>query len=191
MKFCRDINYNDFGITEESGWKVTSDWNKLRKVFKRIEIAIPILLFISSFIFVRIFEIKFEIIESLICVVIAVLIFLFVLTPLHELLHLIPVAGLKFDDKCYIVFGKGTVSAFYSREKTRKQELISLIMPFIILGIILALIVVSLSGIYQFCAVIVLLMHVYGSYRDIYMFFYFIKNFPANTIFYGNRYKIN
>jgi len=191
VKFCRDINYNDFGITEESGWKVTSDWNKLRKVFKRIEIAIPILLFISSFIFVRIFEIKFEIIESLICVVIAVLIFLFVLTPLHELLHLIPVAGLKFDDKCYIVFGKGTVSAFYSGEITNRKNCISLITPFIVLGIILTLIVVFLSGIYQFCAVIILIMHVFGSYRDIYMFFYFLKNFTANKIFYGNRYKIN
>ena len=191
MKICRDINYNDFGITEENGWKVSYDWEKLRKIFKKFDIAIPIFCALLGRVLAQTTTIfNYGIISILLCVAAAVFIFIFILTPIHEILHLIPLAGFKLDNKCYIIIGKVTVSAFYTREITNKQNCVSLITPFIVLGLIITLIIIFSSGILKTCAIIILMLHVGGSYRDIFMFFYLIKNFSSKTIFYGNRYRI-
>lgn len=128
-------------------------------------------------------------IKMLLSVGVAIFIFLFILTLIHEILHLIPIARFKFDDKCHIIIGKGTVSAFYAGEISKKQHIISLIIPFLILGLIISINIIFLSGIIQFCMIIVLILHIGGCYSDIYMFFYINKNFSSRTIFYGNRYR--
>ena len=190
MKICRDINYSDFGITEENGWKVSYDWNKLKKIFNKIDIAFPILIIsISPFLGDMFFQ-DIKLLEGVITTVIALVIFIFILTPIHEILHIIPMAGFKLDDRCYIILGKGTIGAFYNGEITNKQNCISLITPFIVLGLIITLFTVFSSGIVKSGAAIVLLCHVGGCYRDIYMFFYMMKKFPSDTIFFGNRYRV-
>jgi len=121
---------------------------------------------------------------------VAIFIFLFILTPIHEILHLIPMARFKFDDKCHILISKGTVSAFYAGEISKNQNIVSLISPLLILGLIILINIVFLSGIVQFCMIVVLILHIGGSYSDIYMVFYINKNFSSRTIFYGNRYRV-
>ena len=189
MKICRDINYEDFGITEETGWKVSYDWQKLRVVLKKLGIAVNIFMAAGALILSNTIFKEYKGINMLISVGIAILIFLFALTPIHEILHIIPMVGFKFDDKCQILIGKGTVSAFYAGEIRKKQHCISLITPLFVLGLILVISVIFLPEIFQACAVFILIMHIGGCYSDIYMFFYINKNFPSKTIFYGNRYR--
>ena len=189
MKFCRDINYDDFGITEDNGWKPSYDWSKLRKTMKRLDIIVTALISIISVTLVlTVFE-EYQGIYILLNAGISVILFLFVITPIHEILHLIPMVGLKLDDKCYIFLGKGTVSAFYKGEISNMQNCISLITPFIILGLILTLSIFLLPDIFKLCTTLLLLMHIGGSSRDVYMFFYMKKYFPKNAVFFGNRYR--
>ena len=190
MKICRDINYENFGITEETGWKVSYDWNKLGNILKKIGIIINIFIVVCSVILIKTVFKEYVGIKTALSVVVAIFIFLFILTPIHEILHLIPMAGFKFDDKCYIIIGKGTVSAFYAGEISKKQNTISLITPLLTLGLIISISIIFLSGIFQFGMIAVLILHIAGSYTDIYMFFYINKNFPSNTVFYGNRYRV-
>lgn len=189
MKICRNINYDDFGINEETGWKVSYDWIKLRKKLNKIFIAGMIFTVVLSRTVLSDLNVYGRI-NGLLCAGTALLIFLFVLTPIHEILHIIAMVGFKFNDKCYIIIGKGVVSAFYGGEITKRQHCVSLITPLLVLGLIIAINIVFLSGIFKYCAIIVLLSHIFGCYTDIYMFFYLAKNFPENTIFFGNRYRI-
>jgi len=190
MKICREINYEDFGITEETGWTVSYDWKKLNAFLKKLGIIVNIFLACCLAILVNtVFKEEYKVITILLSVAISVFIFLFVLTPIHEILHLIPMAGFKFDDNCHILIGKATVSAFYAGEISKKQHCISLITPLLALGLILLVSIIFLSGVFQMCAVFVLICHIGGCYTDIYMFFYINKNFPSKTIFYGNRYR--
>ena len=189
MKICRDINYRDFGITEENGWTASYNWEKPGKTFRKIDIGMLPVCGIFGLILSKseIFQ-SVPITQILLSIGISLLLFLFVLTPIHELLHLIPMTGFKFDN-WYILIGKGTVGAFYSGESSKKQVCISLITPLLVLGAPIIVSVVFLSGISKFCAIILLLCHILGCNRDIYMFFYYIKRIPSNTMFYGNRIK--
>ena len=190
MKICRNISYEDFNITEETGWKLCYDWGRLRKVLRKIGIGINIFIAFSSVILVTTVFREYKGINMVLSVGVAIFIFLFILTPIHEILHLIPMARFKFDDKCHILIGKGTVSAFYAGEISKKQNIVSLITPLLILGLIILVNIIFLSGIGQFCMIVVLILHIGGSYSDIYMFFYINKNFSSRTIFYGNRYRV-
>ena len=190
---CRDINYADFGITEETGWKVSYDWSKLRKIMKKIGAIVSIFTAVISIILVNTIFKEYQDIYIVLSAGIAIILFLFFLTPVHEILHLIPIVGFKLDDKCFIILGKGTVSAFYRGEITNKQNCVSLITPFLILGLILIASSILLSGIFKFCAVLLLIMHVGGCWSDIYMFFYMKRHFsiPYNFLWKPLSYRIS
>ncbi|HBL83769.1 MAG: hypothetical protein A2Y17_08490 [Clostridiales bacterium GWF2_38_85] len=190
MKICKDkdINYDAMGITEENGWKVSYDYSKLKKVFNFIFFTIWIITIALTLIFKNNIVSEYGKTNFLLCCFILVLVFIVVLTPIHELLHLIIFADFKIDDKCCIVISSRAVSAFYKGEVTASQLQKSLITPLIIIGIVLVIISIFVSGIYRFSALFLLYLHILGCYTDIYMFFYYKKRFKKDVIFYGNRY---
>ena len=110
---------------------------------------------------------------------------LIVITPIHEILHLIPLSKGILDDKCVITVGHGTVSAIYNGYISLYQHLISLILPFTLFLVLLGLGVIFTTGVTKIVFLYLLVVSSFGSYTDIYMFFYSIKHIGKNDIIFG------
>lgn len=187
MRVCRNIDYERAGITEENGWKVSYNWNSLRKTFRVIETAILVPAIVIALIFRKSF-VEYGILKTLLGCGCAILFWLIILTPIHEILHFLPYPGALSGRKCYIVLSKAAVSAFYNGKVTQRQLRASLLTPFIILSVLNVSAIVFLSGAYQLWSIYLLFLNCFSCYSDIYMFFYIGKHFSTDTVFYGNRY---
>ena len=115
----------------------------------------------------------------------AIVIWLIIITPLHEILHLLSLSKGKLDDKCIISINIKAVSALYNEHCSRTQYLICLILPFLFLGAILTFAVFLSNGIWRLFFVFLLIMSCYGSHTDIYMFFYVVKHVRKNEMIFG------
>jgi hypothetical protein len=193
LKICRKLDdesiYNANGITAENGWLRSYDWKPLKKKM----IAMYVLLILASMIFINIFKWyypEFNKNEFIHAVLLAVFTFLFVLTPIHEVLHLAGSTRDFFGNKSYLVIGIFAVGAFYAGEITRKRLCFSLILPFVAIAAVIAATIVFSSGICLYFLLSLLWCHTLGSSSDIYMFIYYClsKKFSSKTRIFGIRY---
>ena len=115
----------------------------------------------------------------------AILIFVFIITPLHEILHLLPKSGFKLDEKCVITIGQGAVSAIYNGITNKFKLCVSMLFPVVVLtGILCVFLLLSATQIKNII-LFLLILNVYGSYTDIYMFFYITKRIRKNDRIFG------
>lgn len=189
MRVCKGIDYEKLGITEENNWKDSYNWVKMRKFFRVIEIFIVLFCIILFKTVGRSILIEYSRINCIVCCLLALIVHILILTPIHEVLHFLPFTRNIFGDKCVIILGKNTVSAFYNGEVTRNQLCVSLVLPFFVIGTSLILLIVTLGGLIRLFLIFSLLLHCVGCYSDIYMFFYTSHKFTADTMFYGNKYR--
>ena len=131
-----DYAYIENGITEDFGWTKWYDWSVVKRHTGIINIFLALAVAIGAFA-LRQYLAKDGIFNLFISLIAAVLVWLFIITPIHELLHLLPLAGFRLDEKCVITIGKGTVSAIYNGKTTKFKECISIILPIIVLTVIL------------------------------------------------------
>lgn len=117
-------------------------------------------------------------------VVAALVAFYLVVTPVHEMLHLIVFSKGRLDDKCIITWGKGTVSALYDGITSRNQYLLSLLLPFLVLIPILLVAVFLTGGWWRMFFIFLSLCSALGCYTDIYMFFYCFKHIKSGELVY-------
>lgn len=115
---------------------------------------------------------------------------LFVITPIHEFLHLFVSNPNVLSNRNIIVISSFAISAFYDGENTKTRTLVCLITPFITLTFLFVIILHFIPRAFVLYTCLLLWMHVYGCYRDVLMFCYILLNLPRNCIIYGNRYKM-
>jgi hypothetical protein len=196
LKICRKFDdesiYNANGITAENGWIRSYDWKPLKKKM----IVMYVILIAASVIFTNIFKWyypEFNKNEFIRTVLLAVFSFLFVLTPVHELLHLAGSTRDFFGNKSYLVIGPFAVGVFYAGEMTRKRLCFSLILPFVTIAAVIAAAIVFASGNALYFLFFLLWCHTLGCCSDIYMFFYYCfgKKFSSKTRIFGIRYLNN
>lgn len=131
-------------------------------------------------------------IPTLIFIILGGIVFwLVIITPIHEILHLIPLSKGVLNDKCIITVGHGTVSAIYNGYSNLSQQLISFILPFAVFLVLLGLGAIFTSGVIKIVFLYLLILSSFGSYTDIYMFFYSMKHIGKNDIVFGLYKKEN
>ena len=189
----KHIDYDNLGYSESSGWQPMYDWNKIKNIIRwggRIVAALSAMAGIILFRFV--FDIKsaYNSTTSLLLALLTIFIYIIILVPVHEILHLIAYTLNIFSEKCHIMIGLPTVSAFYDGIISRKKALFSLVLPFIVLSVVLICVGIILRDFLPWLSLLII-MNTGGSWVDIFMFFYLSKKIPKNAIIYGNRYKIS
>lgn len=196
-KYDIESEYIKRGITEENGWVHAVNWEKFnkRKIIPNMALTVMVfgfmvLLFmmdpfVATFYDADVFWLFFVIFcVSFLNVVVVV--------PLHEILHFIPLVGFKLDDRCFIGFERwGGARMLYADPITRRQHLISLITPLVVLSLLFIAGIIFLTGLLQVGAVFSLGFHIMNCSTDIHVFFYYLKKFPKDTIFFGSRYRVS
>ena len=132
MRILRNANYDyaSYDVSETNGYTKWYDWNIVKKHIRIIYIIITIVLVIVSFSYRQLLRDMADI-PTLIFIILGGIVFwLLIITPIHEILHLIPLSKGMLDNKCVITVGHGTVSAIYNGYTNLYQQLISLILPF-------------------------------------------------------------
>ena len=193
MRITRNVDYdyasND--ISETNGYKKWYDWNLVKKHTRIIHIILTILIVIVAFSHRQLLRDTADI-STLLCIIIGCTVFwLVVITPIHEILHLIPLSKGVLDDKCVITVGQGTVSAIYNGYISLYQHLISLILPFTVFLVLLGFAVIFTTGVTKIVFLYLLVLSSFGSYTDIYIFFYSMKYIGKNDIVFGLYKKEN
>ena len=193
LKICRKFDdesiYNANGIIAGNGWIRSYDWKPLKKKLN----AMYVILIVISVVFINILKRQypeFNKTEFIRAVLFALFTFIFVLTPVHEVLHLVGFTRNFFGNNSYIILSIGAVSAFYAGEVSRKKLCFSLILPFVAIAAVIVAAIVFTSGNTLYFLFCLLWCHTLGSSSDIYMFFYycFSKKFSSKTRIFGIRY---
>lgn len=184
LKRNADYSYAKNNISEDTGWKTWYNWDVVRKHTGIINIILTIVLVICAFVF-RSFFISNGILNLILSLVSALLIWLFVVVPLHEILHFVPYVGLRFGDKCIITINKGAVSALYDDITNRKSALVSLLLPVLVLSSGIAVFLFFSSALFKVFFTLLLVLNVFGSHTDVYMFFYIISNIHKTEMIFG------
>lgn len=180
-----DYNYTFYDISEINGYTKWYDWNIVKKHACIINIIITITLVIIAFFCRQLLKDMVDIPTLFLIIFGGTVFWLVVITPIHEILHLIPLSKGILDDKCVITVGHGTVSAIYNGYISLYQHLISLILPFTLFLVLLGLGVIFTTGVTKIVFLYLLVLSSFGSYTDIYMFFYSIKHIGKNDIIFG------
>lgn len=204
MKFKKNVNYEAIGITPENGWNLIYEWHSIRKIMRIIEISI----FILSTILAKIFRNQINGYIKLMygvfrksssdvpwyfyvaIISLMLIIFLFIITPIHELLHFIPYQLNIFSNKSWLIFQNSSVAAHFDGRVSKIRVMISLTLPFIVLPIVLISVSTLVSKETSYLIYFLTYISILGCYSDIMMFFYILIKLPRNCIIYGNRYKI-
>ncbi len=186
-----DYDYASNDVSETNGYTKWYDWNIVRKHTRLINIIITIILVIVAFSYRQLLRDMVDL-PALIFIIIGGIIFwLIVITPIHEILHLIPLSKGVLDNRCIITVGHGTASAIYNGYTNLSQQLISLILPFAVFLVLLGLGAICTSGVIKIVFLYLLILSSFGSYTDIYMFFYSMKHIGKNDIIFGLYKKEN
>ena len=187
MRFLRnaDYDYASNGISEANGYIKWYDWHTVKKHTRIISIIITILLVVLAFSYRQLLRDVADIPTLLFIIVGGIVFWLVVITPIHEMLHLLPASKCILDDKCVITVGHGTASAIYNGYITLSQQLLSLILPFAVFLVLLGLGVFFTSGVIKIFFLYLLILSSFGSYTDIYMFFYSMKHIGKNDMVFG------
>lgn len=180
-----DFDYISNGISETNGYIKWYNWNEVKKYTRIINITILTILVVLAFLFRKSLLGTFDIITLAFIMLGSIVFWLIFITPVHEILHLLPLSKGVLDNKCVITVGHGTVSALYNGYVNLYQQLISLILPFSVFFIVLSISAILTTGIARVVLLYLLLLSSYGSYTDIFMFFYCIKHIRKNDIIFG------
>ena len=186
-----DYDYASNGVSEANGYTKWYDWNIVKKHIRIINIVITTLLVVFAFSCRQSLREMVDI-PALIFIILGGMVFwLTIITPIHEILHLIPLSKGVLNDKCIITVGHGTVSAIYNGYSNLPQQLISFILPFTVFLVLLGLGAIFTSGVIKIVFLYLLILSSFGSYTDIYMFFYSMKHIGKNDIVFGLYKKEN
>ncbi|MEG0771080.1 MAG: DUF3267 domain-containing protein [Clostridia bacterium] len=172
------------GILEVFGWTMWYDWNVVKRHTKIINIILAIITVIVAF-STREYLVASGVSNLFISLFLALLVWLIIITPIHEILHLLPLSGFKLGKRCVISIGKGTVSAIYNGETSKLKQCVSIILPVTVLTIILSLILLFAGSQIRIFLIFLLVLNIYGSFTDIYMLFYFMKRVRKNDRVFG------
>ena len=180
-----DYDYASNDISEANGYIKWYDWNIVKKHTCIIQIILTILIVIIAFSQRQLLRDMVDI-PTLLCIIFGGVVFwLLIITPIHEILHLIPLSKGVLDDKCVITVGHGTVSAIYNGYTNLYQQLISLVLPFAVFFVVLGFGAIFSTGVIKIIFLYLLILSSFGSYTDIYMFFYCKKHIGKNDIIFG------
>ncbi len=186
-----DYDYAFYDVSETNGYTKWYDWKIVKKHTRIINIIMTITLVIIAFSYRQLLRDMVDI-PTLIFIILGGIVFwLVVITPIHEILHLIPLSKGVLDNKCVITVGHGTVSAIYNGYTNLYQALISLILPFAVFLVLLSLGVIFTTGVTKIVFLYLIILSSCGSYTDIYMFFYSMKHIGKNDIIFGLYKKEN
>lgn len=186
-----DYDYVSNNVSETNGYTKWYDWNIVKKHTRIINIIITTILVIVAFSFRQSLRDILDITSLIFIILGGILFWLAVITSIHEILHLIPLSKGVLDNKCIITVGHGTVSAIYNGYINLYQQLISLILPFTFFLVLLGLGAIFTTGIIKIVFLYLLILSSFGSYTDIYMFFYSLKHIRKNDIVFGLYKKEN
>ena len=186
-----DYDYVFYDVSETNGYTKWYDWNIVKKHTRIINIIITTVLVIVAFSCRQLLRNMIDLPTVIFIILGGIIFFLVVITPIHEILHLIPLSKGVLDDKCIITVGHGTVSAIYNGYTNLYQQLISLILPFTAFLILLGLGAIFTTGVIKIVFLYLLILSSFGSYTDIYMFFYSMKHIGKNDIVFGLYKKEN
>ena len=186
-----DYDYVSNDVSETNGYTKWYDWNMVKKHTRIINIIITITLVIIAFSYRQLLRDIVDVPTLFFIILGGIVFWLVVITPLHEILHLIPLSKGVLDNKCVITVGQGTVSAIYNGYTSLYQQLISLILPFTVFLVLLGLGVIFTTGVTKIVFLYLLVLSSFGSYTDIYMFFYSMKYIGKNDIIFGLYKKEN
>ena len=186
-----DYDYAFYDVSETNGYTKWYDWNIVKKHTRIINIIITTVLVIVAFSCRQLLRNMIDLPTVIFIILGGIIFFLVVITPIHEILHLIPLSKGVLDDKCVITVGHGTVSAIYNGYINLYQQLISLILPFTAFLILLGLGAIFTTGVIKIVFLYLLILSSFGSYTDIYMFFYSMKHIGKNDIVFGLYKKEN
>lgn len=193
MKFAKKAKYEYEinGINEENGY---TKWYNKEIIGKKLRLTrtysqafMCAVLFAVSRFFAD--DIKaFGIPKSIGLLILNIIVLLFVVAPIHEILHLLPVSKGRLNNNCLISF-RNNFSVF-NGNANRTQILISLALPLIVFVAVFGLSAVLTSGIIRYLAIFLLVESVYTCYADVYMFFFCIKNIGKNDTVFGEYKKV-
>ena len=186
-----DYDYDSNNVSEINGYTKWYDWNIVKKHTRIINIIITTVLVIVAFSCRQLLRNMIDLPTVIFIILGGIIFFLVVITPIHEILHLIPLSKGVLDNKCIITVGHGTVSAIYNGYTNLYQQLISLILPFTVFLILLGLGAIFTTGVIKIVFLYLLILSSFGSYTDIYMFFYSMKHIGKNDIVFGLYKKEN
>ena len=186
-----DYDYAFYDVSETNGYTKWYDWNIVKKHTRIINIITTIILVIVAFSCRQLLRNMIDLPTVIFIILGGIIFFLVVITPIHEILHLIPLSKGVLDNKCIITVGHGTVSAIYNGYTNLYQQLISLILPFTVFLILLGLGAIFTTGVIKIVFLYLLILSSFGSYTDIYMFFYSMKHIGKNDIVFGLYKKEN
>jgi len=122
---------------------------------------------------------------SLFMVIITLLIF-FVMTVVHEFVHLL--GYIKDFKNSYLIISKKTVSAYNSKWVTKTNQLVTLLLPFLFFLLAAVIILIITKNIDLFY--LITLLNLGGSCSDIIAFFILLNKAPKNSLILGHYYRI-
>ena len=183
------IDYPALGYSKDSGWLPQYDWNDTKNVIKWGNRISMIVSMIAFSIFAIVFFDGYNLVPLILTLVVAMVIYIFLVIPIHELLHFLPKTWNVFSNKCWIYVSFGSLGAHYDGKISRRKFLIAKLFPFISITLILIALSFVSNALHPYLIVIGI-CNTIGSWVDIYMTFYLSKVLPKNCIIYGTRYKI-
>lgn len=186
-----DYDYVSNNVSETNGYTKWYDWNIVKKHTRIINIIITTILVLFAFSCRQSLRDILDITSLILIILGGLLFWLAIIVPIHEMLHLIPLSKGVLDNKCIITVGHGTVSAIYNGYTNLYQQLISLILPFTVFLVLLGLGAIFTTGVVKIVFLYLLILSSFGSYTDIYMFFYSMKHIGKNDIVFGLYKKEN
>lgn len=179
-----DYDYKEYNINEAAGYTKWYNWTIVRRHTQLLNLVITILVTVFAFI-CREYLVQDGIVPLFTVLVAALMFFFFIITPLHEILHLLPLAKCKLDDRCVISIGKGVVSAIFNGETTRNQTLVSLLLPFVTFTTVLVPLCLIAEGTFELFMLFLAVTACLGCYADIYMFFYCLRCIGRSSVIFG------
>ena len=187
MRVLKNANYNyDVNnVSEINGYTKWYDWNVVKKHTRVINIIITTILIILAFSFRQSLRNTLDMTSFILVLIGGILFCLVIITPIHEILHLIPLSKGILDNKCIITVGQGVVSAIYNGYINLYQQLISLVLPFTVFLVFFGFGAIFTTGVIKIIFLYLLILSSFGSYTDIYMFFYSMKHIGKNDIVFG------
>lgn len=192
MKYVKNAkhNYEMNGISEENSW---IKWYSKETIGRRLRLSgiyAQGFLIASALVSARVFseDIKtLGILKLMGLLAVNIIILLFIVAPMREFFHLLPISNGKLDDNCIISFRNHF--SVYNGKVTRTRILFSLALPLIVFVAIFATVAILTSGIMRFLAILLLVESSYMCYTDIYMFFFCFRNIKKNEIVFGEYKK--
>ena len=187
MRVLKNANYNydANNVSEINGYTKWYDWNVVKKHTRVINIIITTILIILAFSFRQSLRNTLDMTSFILVLIGGILFWLVIITPIHEILHLIPLSKGILDNKCIITVGQGVVSAIYNGYINLYQQLISLVLPFTVFLVFFGFGAIFTTGVIKIIFLYLLILSSFGSYTDIYMFFYSMKHIGKNDIVFG------